>query len=705
MASLEPELESYTYEVPTVEFEHMGSIASSNELIDNLSKLSMFAGVAREDLGSVATVMLHDTPIATASIAEYNQALARTGEILENINQRTRQSELADYEIPKELAWIEALGAGYDDLGFKVKDAMYNIYEGLDIAGSTKTSGGLKNRMAQLQADATDTSTETIGVIENNWKAVMKAMADPDLTADAAQNALKNMEYVKNQALTGLTPGSDDYAEMESHYDKLYDVIIESISRGEFQARMEDILAFESDAADKIKDALSGEFGAELDLTTMIAAGFSDIATVMADIGSDAYDAFADGMVSRAETQDIVDRLRDAKWADPEAFASMGGDEALEYFDDLNRKLMDLEWTLQDIATYKALDLKVPIELEARRDALVDSIRDGIASGEPYLLTAKVGDMRPPDLEEFARALWWEDYGGSETQESLGDYADDLEMLAEAIDNITEHHELLSDAFDIVTGQAGHEAETIDMAAEALKHYTDIDPNAIDRIREVFDPDNIKEAAKAMTNYGETIDNSICALSKFGRWQEDVANNMFQSSFIGSEGYLEFDTLRDLTQQAHTLEFAIAAQGLDPDSAEAKALAAEYFETKELAIVLNVDVPENQAWIDALFGGGGEEDTPQTNASIPVTADVTEAESEIDTLKTSIEESTTVPVQLDTADAWDEIWRIQEEITAPLTIPVYIDLMDTISGLAGTISDMIWDAIGDYDRRTTRAGG
>jgi len=431
----------------------------------------------------------------------------------------------------------------------------------------------------------------------------------------------------------------------------------ESIMRDALVAKNEAVREMAEEAAAAYQEAFDDAMGEGIIL---------DWGAAWADLGKSAIDAFADNLISGAEVLDMIDLYDALEIADPAKFAEMGGEAGRALW----QGLYD---ALEARADYIA---GLPVGVEADPAKLKEMQDDIVAAAEavqPLKIAAEM-EILPPDLSELGRALWWEDIG-YDMKEELGEYADDLEMLSEAVDNATEHQGLLAEAFDVVTDQAGHQKETIDLATNALKQYTDVPDEAIDRIRAVFAADEIGAATDSMRNYGETIDAVNNGMSNFARFQEDAANKMFQPSFIGSEGYLEFDTLRDLTQQAHTLEFAIAAQGLDPDSPEAKALAAEYFETKQLALTIGVEVPANQAWIDALYDTGEEEGAGK---------------------------SISIPVQLETTEAYSALEIVRADIAAPITIPVDIDLTASIDGLYDTISGMIWDAIGENDRATTR---
>ena len=109
----------------------------------------------------------------------------------------------------------------------------------------------------------------------------------------------------------------------------------------------------------------------------------------------------------------------------------------------------------------------------------------------------RVGTIRwidPRNGDELQR-VWLDKGDGAqddrlelEDGEEIEEEAEEEEMLSEEIDNATEHQGLLAEAFDVVTDQAGHQKETIDLATNALKQYTDVPDEAIDRIREVFAP-------------------------------------------------------------------------------------------------------------------------------------------------------------------------------------------------------------------------
>ena len=520
----------------------------------------------------------------------------------------------------RELAVMMGLGAGSDIEALN----MYNAY---DKASPKHTLVD----MGEIQVGDINPGTLTFKLIEDDWtlrytdqqgntigetrirasRAAGLGLSKPDIVNYLLDKLIASNEMSTHSADRAALQSLDmgDIGEVSGEVQ-----VEASVSLSDTIAGINEL---EAELNQKVEEALSSqEFGAELDLSTMIAAGFTDIETVMADISDDAAAAFSDGFIKSSENKDIMERLREAKRADPVAFAEMGGEAALEFHEGLQKKLLDLEWTQETIAELEALDLNVPVWLEARRDELVASVNEDLASEEPYFIgvDAKL-DILPPDLSELSRALWWEGYGGSETREGLGEYADDLEMLADAVYNATEHQGLLAEAFDVVTNQAGHEAETIDLAANALKQYTDISDEAIDAIREVFAADKITESADALRNYGQAIDQVNNGMTNFAKFQEDAANEMFFGSYIGpTSGYADF-----LAEEAGRGAFH------------------------------------------------------------------------------------SIPVELETTAAYESLEIIRTDIRTPITIPVDIDLTASIDGLYETIESIVWAAIGENDRATTRA--
>jgi TP901 family phage tail tape measure protein len=353
----------------------------------------------------------------------------------------------------------------------------------------------------------------------------------------------------------------------------------------------------DEDAAEAAKEALEAYQDAFED--AMSEGVIIDWDTAWEAMTEDAASAFADNLISGAEALDMLDLYDALEIA--EKFEEMGGEAGRALW----QGLYD---ALEARADYIA-SLPVGVEADpAKLKELQDDIVAATEAVQPLLIAAKL-DILPPDLSELSRALWWEDYG-EDAHDALGEYADDLEMLADAVDVATEHQGLLAEAFDVVTNQSGHSADTIDLAANALKQYTDVSDEAIDAIREVFDADK----ADALRNYGQEIDAINRGMSNFAKFQEDAANEMFFGSYIGpTSGYADF-----LAEEAGRGAFHA------------------------------------------------------------------------------------IPVELETTAAYEALETIRTDIRTPITIPVDIDLTASIDGLHETISEMIWAAIGENDRATTR---
>ena len=437
----------------------------------------------------------------------------------------------------RELAVMMGLGAGSDIEALN----MYNAY---DKASPKHTLVD----MGEIQVGDINPGTLTFKLIEDDWtlrytdpqgntigetrirasRAAGLGLSKPDIVNYLLDKLIASNEMSTHSADRAALQSLDmgDIGEVSGEVQ-----VEASVSLSDTIAGINEL---EAELNQKVEEALSSqEFGAELDLSTMIAAGFTDIETVMADISDDAAAAFSDGFVDRAEVDNIVDRLRAAKWADPAAFEAMGGDAALAFYEPLQKKLMDLEYTLQDIATLEAQGFEVPVWLEARRDELVGSINDTLASEDwKILVEAEV----TPSAEKTAlsEALFWEDYGGSKVKAGLGEFADDMYVLGEAAEGVGGS---FSDAYQIITNPWQYEAGTVALAKDYLLSVLPegVDPESVDAIAAYFVANTEAGISKAKDEISKQFETDLPDWwSSFGTWLESEAGaGMFKQSYIG----------------------------------------------------------------------------------------------------------------------------------------------------------------------------
>jgi TP901 family phage tail tape measure protein len=628
----------------------------------------------------------------------------------------------------REMAVMYSLGATSDTAAL----AAYNAYNSQSKGHTLTTYGEVKvGKVNPMTATymLTDSGDWQLKLVDAQGKTIgtqsMSAVLAGTMSPEEIVSQLISDFLASSHRTAG--PGANTLEQDLSDDEKLalgdlkvdLETVVELSGRVSAESEFEDVMGPIQDAINEleaqIRDAIdSADYGTKLDLSTMIEAGFTDMKTVMADIGQDAYDAFADGFTDKAEVKGLLDKLWEARRTDKAAFEALGGQDLLDNLSKIYKLLIQLEDVQERIAGLEASGLSVPLELRVEEGDLQNQVNEGLLAAAPYIVPVEaavkpLGVFDVPDLVTemdklgvYDRKLYAQTQLLDPLTDSLKGVMDNgvlplSRTYAESAGIYDEHNDLVMSQIEAY--------EYLESAINTAQVTQGVFSAGLDKLLTNFDLETastkeyaqvlkalgveLSDVGKATRDLKAEYEEESPLMSWFGYWQENT-EGLFQEGYAGRGGtgeYAEYDTLRDMAQKSQKIEFAITAQGIDPESPEGKALLADYNETRTMAIALDIEIPPEQAWVEKLFGGEnviGEAAVGEAGLSnfftYGVKADTSLADASIAGLTTAVEATKIAPVEADIAPALSELERLEAEIMEPVTKPIYLQQMNDLSG-------------------------
>ncbi|MDD5049986.1 MAG: phage tail tape measure protein, partial [Methanoregulaceae archaeon] len=317
----------------------------------------------------------------------------------------------------REMAVMYSLGATSDTAAL----AAYNAYNSQSKGHTLTTYGEVKvGKVNPMTATymLTDSGDWQLKLVDAQGKTIgtqsMSAVLAGTMSPEEIVSQLISDFLASSHRTAG--PGANTLEQDLSDDEKLalgdlkvdLETVVKLSGRVSTESEFEDVMGPIQDAINEleaqIRDAIdSADYGTKLDLSTMIEAGFTDMKTVMADIGQDAYDAFADGFTDKAEVKGLLDKLWEARRTDKAAFEALGGQDLLDNLSKIYKLLIQLEDVQERIAGLEASGLSVPLELRVEEGDLQNQVNEGLLAAAPYIVPVEaavkpLGVFDVPDL-------------------------------------------------------------------------------------------------------------------------------------------------------------------------------------------------------------------------------------------------------------------------------------------------------------------